>query len=449
MAAQRNLHEYTPTGWRQGPGQGLGPQKTSGNSATSGAFIFFLALSTIIFMAPQVYLPWLATVPIGKIMAAIAIGAYLLAMVSSGNPLTIWGDEVKYVLILAILAFISIPLSRWPGGSLDYCLDLFLKSVMVFFLTANLLDSNSRISKFCWAFTVFSVFNAVTGISHYMAGTTLAVGRISGGFASSTDNPNDLALFLNLSLPIIWCLYKTSHHRIARLICLSAMALATVAIILTFSRGGFLTLCVMGMVLLRREARTFGLSAMMIIGAIVMILAIAPAGYTDRILSIAEPSKDETGSSEQRIGVMRQALNDMISHPQGSGIGMSILSSQRGNQGWISIHNVYLQVGVDLGVMGLITYLVMLWKSMKGLSQIAKGADPPNRFLPAFAGGVQLALLGYSVAAFFHPVAYHFYVYYLVGMALAAKQLAASGQENLREKTKQDGWGHPRIAESP
>ena len=267
--------------------------------------------------------------------------------------------------------------------------------------------------------------------------------RFTGGLAPLTNNPNDLALFLNITLPMIWGLYKTSHYRIARLICLSAMALGTLAIIFTFSRGGILTLFIMGAVWLRREARISGLSAVLIIGVIaVLMLAVTPAGYTDRVLSIIDPSKDETGSSAQRIDLMDQAFNDMISHPLGTGIGMNHLSGQKAESGRLMVHNVFLQVGMELGVAGLVAYLLLLWKSMKGLSRITDRTHPSNGAVVAFAGAVQLALLGYCVEALFHPVAYLFYVYYLVGMALAVKHLAGIGQENVRAETRLDGPGN-------
>ena len=42
------------------------------------------------------------------------------------------------------------------------------------------------------------------------------------------------------------------------------------------------------------------------------------------------------------------------------------------------------------------------------------------------APGVRIALCGYAVAALFHPTAYHFYFYYLAGLAVAVRRIGAA-----------------------
>ena len=46
-------------------------------------------------------------------------------------------------------------------------------------------------------------------------------------------------------------------------------------------------------------------------------------------------------------------------------------------------------------------------------------ALPREMFL--LAEGIPVSLIAFAVAAFFHPVAYHHYFYYVAGLALAAK----------------------------
>jgi len=43
------------------------------------------------------------------------------------------------------------------------------------------------------------------------------------------------------------------------------------------------------------------------------------------------------------------------------------------------------------------------------------------RDLFLLAEGIQVSLAVFAVAALFHPVAYHFYFYYMAGLALAAR----------------------------
>ena len=50
-------------------------------------------------------------------------------------------------------------------------------------------------------------------------------------------------------------------------------------------------------------------------------------------------------------------------------------------------------------------------------------ASPDLRELSWLAEGLSIAIVAFTVAAFFHPVAYHFYFYCLAGLAVAAGAL--------------------------
>jgi O-antigen ligase len=89
---------------------------------------------------------------------------------------------------------------------------------------------------------------------------------------------------------------------------------------------------------------------------------------------------------------------------------------------WRAVHNTYLEYGVDLGVPGLLLFLALLWtcwRSARAARGVAEGE------VSHLAEGIEISLLGFAVAAFFHPSAYHFYFYYIAGLAVAARHVAA------------------------
>ena len=391
--------------------------------STRAAFRAFLLLSVIIFIAPQAYLSWLIPLQTGKIFSGLAIILYLLAVSSQGRKFTHGSSSEKWLLILICLEFVSIPLSRWPGGSLEFMIDMSLKCAVVFFLAANLLNSPVRIRKLFWCFLIFAIWNAGIGMKAYLGDEFLSYGRISGAIAPLTANPNDLALFLNMMLPIICYLYGASPRRMVKMICLGAMFLSIATIVITFSRGGFVTLVIMATFFVWRKARTHGPGVL--IGAAlagILFITLAPGGYGNRVLSIADSSLDETGSSAARTELMKAAIASMIHHPLGIGVGMNVLSSVDAGQSWTVVHNAYLEIGVELGIVGMIVYILLIRKTMKGLGVLSK--TYADRELAAMAEAVQLSLIAFCVAAFFHPVAHNFYFYYLGGLAVAIKYLA-------------------------
>jgi O-antigen ligase len=141
------------------------------------------------------------------------------------------------------------------------------------------------------------------------------------------------------------------------------------------------------------------------------------------MLSIVHSDMDETGSRDARIKLMETAVASMIEHPLGIGVGMNILSSVDAGTGWHVIHNAYLQVGVELGVLGFILYLLLIWKTYRGLTAIEQSAVRSEADL-AFA--IRVSLIAFAVGAFFGPVAFNFFFFYPGGMAVGLKTFAST-----------------------
>jgi O-antigen ligase len=93
------------------------------------------------------------------------------------------------------------------------------------------------------------------------------------------------------------------------------------------------------------------------------------------------------------------------------------------------IHNVYLEYAVDLGLPGLLLFLLLYFGCVKAArrgedADISGSEDEERATLAACSRALRYALVGFGVAAVFHPVAYHFYFYSLGGLAVAVGALA-------------------------
>jgi hypothetical protein len=85
---------------------------------------------------------------------------------------------------------------------------------------------------------------------------------------------------------------------------------------------------------------------------------------------------------------------------------------------WRAVHNTYLEYAVDLGMPGLVLFVLLLRSCWRSVSAARRTASPETAQL---AEGIEISLLAFSVAAFFHPAAYEFYFYFVAGLAVAAK----------------------------
>ena len=168
-------------------------------------------------------------------------------------------------------------------------------------------------------------------------------------------------------------------------------------------------------------------------------IPLLPSGYLDRLSTIKDTEADQTGSAQERWRDMIAAASFILRNPIiGAGVGMNVLAlnEERGAT-WMNVHNVYLQYAVDLGIPGLVLFLLLMVGCIKSAMFVQRHSAgvPAFRELFYLAEGIQISLIAFSVAALFHPVAYHFYFYYIAGLAIAVKAMYEAEHKNARSLT--------------
>jgi O-antigen ligase len=276
---------------------------------------------------------------------------------------------------------------------------------------------------------------AATGIANYVSGEYLSTGvrgfyRIVGytGGSGLAGNPNDLALMLNLIIPLTAVLVLITRG-IGRSVAAAALLLATAAVILTFSRPPFLTLAasfVLFMAVLARRESPAAAAGLLLLA--VCVPPLLPAGYVARLSTITNIDEDETGSAQGRWRDTRIAAEVIAGNPLiGVGIGQDVLAmnAERGRSTWRRVHNAYLQYGVDLGIPGMLLFgwlHVLCFRTARAVEK-RSSAVPVHRDLALLAAGIQVSLVAFGVAAMFHPIAYQFYFFSIAGLAVALRNI--------------------------
>jgi putative inorganic carbon (HCO3(-)) transporter len=145
----------------------------------------------------------------------------------------------------------------------------------------------------------------------------------------------------------------------------------------------------------------------------------------DRLNTITDIEADRTGSAEGRWKDYQVAVGVVARNPiLGAGIGQDILAMNQSRGGdWVSVHNAFLEYAVDLGLPGLVLFVWLYLTSLRSARAVERRSarDAWSRDLVHLAAGVQIALVGFGVAAFFHPIAYQFYFFSIGGLAVALK----------------------------
>jgi probable O-glycosylation ligase (exosortase A-associated) len=389
-----------------------------------------VAFTAILLLAPQEWFPALKLFRIALVAATVSVVAYMLDSAVQRRPVSTFSPEMGICMALVIWSILTLPLSYWPGGSVAELTDRFLKAVAFFWLIGTLVITKKRLVIFTWTLVLCSIPLAATGVQNFLAGEFVtsrrAVVQRIAGYAGSgiASNPNDLALMLNLLIPIIGALMIAARGVLLKAVAAVALALSVATVVITFSRAGFIaliTIVVLSTVALVR--RRLPGAAVAIVLAMLVVPPMLPPGYLDRVNTITDIEKDSTGSAQGRWEDFGAALEVVVQNPvTGVGLGQDILAlnEERGAT-WRSVHNVYLQYAVDLGIPGALLFVWLLIASFRGarLVRVRAAHEPQLRDLVVLAGGVQIALAAFAVESFFHPVAYQFYFFCIGGLAVA------------------------------
>lgn len=330
-------------------------------------------------------------VTFAKVTGGMTFAAWLMNVVARGRTIRVGWESLPLILFFlwsAVGVFASPTWDRqWPEW-------FRLGTLVAFFILAvNLLDREERVHRFTMlilycgvAMSLFAaaqfVFPALhldpqTAIADIGAGgggafvdpesvTTGAAVRVSG----SAGHSNWLALIILLIMPLNVYWYQTARSFWSRLACVAAVLLEVVALILTFTRTGFLVGVVILAVLgARRLVRVnpYRLSALAL--AVVLAWLVLPAQYKERVLNF--PAYAESESVHHRLQLQEAAWEMMQERPVwgvglgGYGLRVIDMTSEVAlimrwlvdEQNWsplsIGTHNMYLQVGSETGVVGL------------------------------------------------------------------------------------------------
>ena len=425
------MSEVASRDWWRRTAPGAAASAPAGAEAERSSAVPFWALMAftyVMLLAPQNSYPVLAPLRLALLAAVVAMAAHVYDRMTRQQPITVLAPEVRITGALVAWGVATVPLSTWPGGSVSLITDLYVKSIAIFLLLANTVNTLGRLRKMMWALTLMTIPLAFTGVQNFLSGSFVrtgdGVGKIVGYEAGLTKNPNDLAMMLNLLLPIGLGLLLGARSLPARLAVAAVVGLDAIGIVVTFSRAGFLALgaTTIGLfaTMCRRPERGWAWATVVVF---VAALPLLPANYVSFLGTITDTEADPTGSAQHRREQQLAALRYIATHPiVGAGIGMSIQAmNEEMGPAWVAVHNAYLQAGTDLGLPGLVLIVLLVVQSIRSAGRVARrfAAHPDGREMFYLAKGIQLSLCSFAVSAFFAPVAYHFQLYYVAGLAVA------------------------------
>ena len=396
-------------------------------------FVGLLVLILIHFVQPAELLPALAPLRVELVYGILVIVSFVLHRASGpSRPLFSSRIFIAAVLLLGV-ATLTVPFAVWRGGALDQTITL-TKLVVILFLIGTLVDTNKRLRAVVWILVALLAWYAGSALRSYARGELVFAQDIERavGVTSVVGDPNALAGVIVGLLPFLVAAYRSARAVAAKVILLPVFPLALAAVVVTGSRASTLALLAVALYyVLRSKHRLISVACLAVVMGFVWIGM--PQQYKDRYLTVKSYAQggelDE--SNELRIRVWKAGWRMFLDHPVlGVGAGQfrtayGTVYSGRAHGPWMQPHNLLVQVGCELGLVGLVIFghfLFQIVKANRSILQLRGKSPYKVNYEVGVACGALLA--GVAVASVFGHTLYRPYWYLLGGMVAANRFVA-------------------------
>lgn len=298
--------------------------------------------------------------------------------------------------LLFVMALFGLWLAlsvTWASDPSDarHAVQWWLLAILAFIITATTVRTPRTVKFIALAFIVGAVISVLYGIfsgalsaavSAY--NETVRSGRLTGG----GGDPNVQAAGFLAAMFLCTGLWSVVRGRLAKLSLLLAFIVVAVGFFATQSRGGLIALgaaLIAGMVLLRRHRKR-------------LLGVVAAAGIGLGILALVHPSAvtritDVGGGTSGRSSLWKVAWTIFSQHPWvGIGIGnfQAVESNYTLRSGSLTrveliaqephlVHNVFLQLLTETGIVGFLLFLVLVVLILRASWRAARRFDALGR----------------------------------------------------------------------
>lgn len=358
-----------------------------------------LALMAAVFLMP--FLPDMA----GLLMMYSLVGVYLFNdVLNEHKDLTKSNMDIPivlYVIVITISTFTSI---SFMGSFRD--LALHLGGLSFVFVMSNSIKTKNTFNAIVTVMVFSASLVALYGIYQYFVGVEIDKAwldvennpDIRVRVFSVFHNPNILAEYLIMVIPLSVGLFWNTKKMSKKIIFLGTTLIMILAMLMTLSRGSWVGFAFSALIFILLIEKRLLLSIIPIsLGAVYFL----PQTIMNRILSIG----NFADSSIAYRFTMWDITLDIIRDYPIAGVGFGHLPFKQVFETYIRTmpiyhsHNTYLQTTAEMGIPGLIVFLFFLFILFKyGILNLVKSQDRYIRILSAGALSSLAGVLAHGMA---------------------------------------------------
>lgn len=402
------------------------------------SFILICLFTFSNFFSPMYYFgDEFARLPFVLAMATFFI--YIIAQLAENKPILRINLPIFLLILVLLFAIIGTFVLTVDINNSIETFNYLIKNVLLFLLISLVVSNLKELKIYLFVLVICGFGNAYK-MAHYPVWNR---GRAWSEGTSFSADPNILTLMFVYTLPLIVALMILPQRKLFKAVLAYFIFTIMLGIIEGQSRGGFVALVVMtgfGLLQIKSKKQRFVSMLCVLIFSGIFFARYTPPEYFARMQEIVNPETDKTGSAQARSSAMSIIGKYIITHPfseYGLGnhsyfianeYGVDVENTEYFNRGSYLAHNIFLQLGGDLGLIPLLIYIFFILVLFFGLQKIIKKYSCDDitdaRVFVIISKSLAISLFGLLIASFFLAGAYQPFLYYLGGCCSALQFIA-------------------------
>ena len=380
-------------------------KRREGRQPLGFAFVALFMFMIAYFARPEDWSPELTAVPFAKVAGVLISLALAFSITEIRWHLS---QGILLLILLVVQLWMAAFLSPvWRGGAATVVLDFSKVLPLVIVICAAV----RSIQRLRWMFFAQAASAAAVALVSIFSRHTV-VGRLEGVLQGMYRDPNDLAVLIDLTLPLCLALALTARSYTGKLLWTATMLVMIYAVFLTASRTGAIALAVVaGLCAWKLSVGKRRLYLLLLIPTVLTTFWLV--GGTLLRTRLAYGTDD--ASSQARIQLLIQSLKVTAQHPL-FGVGPGNFEMVSGM--WHVSHNSFAQISSEGGIAALVLYVLIFRFGFVNLRKISKSSKTDAR-TQLFSITLLASLVGFLVGSLFLNLAYNFFPYCLVAYASA------------------------------
>lgn len=339
--------------------------------------------------------------PFAFIVFLTTVLAYMISREPKRIPLS---REIVLLALFMAWMFLSTTNAMFPTVAWEQW-DKVWRIQLGVLLTLMLTTSMSRLHALVWTIGVSLGFYGIKGgLWSIIHGGTNRVYGPSGTFIGGN---NEIGLALVMTAPLLWYLAVETSNRKLKLCLYGATGLTLISIVGTHSRGAFLGIAVIGLMMFMKAKRKL-LPLLMGIAFMLILPHIVPQEWFDRMHTIETYEEDK--SATNRIEAWKKSI--VVANQRITGGGYEVIRLTNG----VDCHSIYFEVLSEHGWPGLVMFVGLGAMTFFKCGRVRKLTRKRPDMIRAYnlASMLQVSFAGYATSGAFLGLAYFDFFYVLV-----------------------------------